>query len=284
MRQDEAQPCLQTKGKTSPSQLPSPPTALPTLSQLTSADQTPVILSLPRCYCRAPSPPLPFPSCLLLGTSCSLFLAAACASLPERLQPTSPPCDIRMGSECLFINSSPFSSLPSFGEGNCCVWRSHAARAQQVGCSSISSCEGLKASPNNFCIWGCCCCDSTHPHGDRKPPQNGCFLGSHSDRALCNKASRQRGSQLHLPMNSSQGKSLLTLVPRPVLSGCPQPSGLGIITNSKMISLPGFWFSSLCSQCEPSCTGTSVLSHVPLYCHQGFLCYLHLTPAFPGGQ
>lgn len=147
-----------------------------------------------------------------------------------------------------------------------------------MGRSSTSSCEGLKASPNNFCIWGCCC-DSPHPRRDRKPPQSGCVLGSHLDRALFNKA-----SQLHLPMNSSHGKSLLTLVPRPVLLGCPQPSGLGIISSSKMISLPGSWFSSLCNQCEPSCTGTSVLPRVPLHCHRGFLSYLHLTLAFPGGQ
>lgn len=48
-----------------------------------------------------------------------------------------------------------------------------------------------------------------------------------------------RGSQLRLPMNSSHGKSLLTLVPWPVLSGCPQASGLGVIANSKTISLLG---------------------------------------------
>lgn len=165
-------------GKTSPSQLPSPPTALPTLSQLTSADHTLVLPSSPYPGVTAELPAHPFPSpaaCCWEHPAASSQLqrclfAAACASLPEMLQPLSPACDIRMGSGVSFINSSPFSSLPPFGEGNCCVWRPHAARAQQVGCSSTSSCEGLKASPNNFCIWGCCC-DSTHPHRDRKPPQ-----------------------------------------------------------------------------------------------------------------
>lgn len=62
-------------------------------------------------------------------------------------------------------------------------------KAQQVGHSSISNCEGLKASPHNFCIWGCCC-ENTHPHRDRKPPQSRCFPGSRLDRALFNKAKR----------------------------------------------------------------------------------------------
>lgn len=124
-RQD-AQPCIQTRGKTSPLQLPSPPTALPTLSQLTSADQTLILPSSPYPGVIAELPAHPFPSpaaCCWEHPAASSQLqhclsAAACASLPKTLWPTSPPCDTRMDSGVPFINSLLFSSLPSFGEGS----------------------------------------------------------------------------------------------------------------------------------------------------------------------
>lgn len=124
-RQDEIQPCLQTSGKTSPSQLPSPPTALPTLSQLTSADQTLVLPFSPYPGVTAELPAHPFPSpaaCCWEHPAASSQLqhclsAAACASLLKRPQPTSPACDIRMGSGVSLLTARPSPHFHPSGRG-----------------------------------------------------------------------------------------------------------------------------------------------------------------------
>lgn len=113
-RQDEAQPYLQTKGKTSPSQLPSPPTALPTLSQLTSAVQTLLLPSSPHPGVIAELPAHPFPSpaaCCWEHPAASSQLqrclsAAACASFQKCFSP--PPFPVIAGwvLECLLLTAS----------------------------------------------------------------------------------------------------------------------------------------------------------------------------------
>lgn len=123
-RQDEAQPCLQTKGKASPSQLPGPPTALPTLSQLTSADQTLVLPSSPHPGVIAELPAHPFPS----PAACCWDHPAASSQLQHcLLLPvpafqkcfSPPPLPVISGwvLECLLLTASFSSHFHPSGRG-----------------------------------------------------------------------------------------------------------------------------------------------------------------------